>query len=350
MKKILRAPGFIILSEAVGEDGLIEVQLLKTGTFKDPRYGKFSITRKMFSEMIDNFKKGTRGQEISIDYIHKADDVAAAWIKELYEKPYKDGYGLFAKVKPTGSGKKSLSEEEFKYLSADFDPNYIDNEKGEKHGCVLEGAALTNRPVIKGMQPVQLSEELTGEDANMDGVKPYEEIEIELNEMKNKYSPLIKLMEENKMSLEDVLKLIKPSSEGSMAMTEQEQKELADAKAEAAALKAEKEAAETKLQLSEKNSKFDKMLAEGKACEAQRKAYIAGDMDEFAKLATKVKFSEDGSGTGHAGDGEDKKDIEDEIAEAASKMVSEDKIKLSEAIKIVSKKPEFAKRLAEKFE
>jgi len=46
----------------------------------------------------------------------------------------------------------------FKYLSADYTENFQDNEKRAQHGPLLFGAGLTIRPVIKGNEPVQLSE------------------------------------------------------------------------------------------------------------------------------------------------------------------------------------------------
>ena len=344
-KKITYRGPVIALSEAVDGD-IIEIQVLKTGTFFDPRYGKFTITRKLFSEMISNFKKNTIKKEVSLDYIHAAEDKAAAWFKDLYEKDVDGVSGLFAKVELTGSGKCSLSEKDFKYVSADFDPKWKDNEKGEVHGCVLEGAALTNRPVIKGMQSIQLSEVEVkeGEDSNDD--IPYDEMKKQFTELQTKYSELEKKSQGANTNLPNPL-------EGE-PMTPEEKKLMEDKDAEILALKKGQGDLEEKVQLSEKNSKFDKMLVTGKAVEAQRKAYIEGDMEKFADLSVKIKLSEDGTEAGHkkvATDGDaDKADVEDEIAVEANKLVLSEKIRLSDAIKRVSSQPKFAKALAGKFE
>lgn len=45
----------------------------------------------------------------------------------------------------------------FAYLSVEFHENWLDNQKGDAHGCVLLGAGLTTRPFIKNLDPVQLS-------------------------------------------------------------------------------------------------------------------------------------------------------------------------------------------------
>lgn len=333
---IFRAP-IIKLSEAIApnEDGTIDIQVLKTGNFFDPRYGKFAITRKMFSEMIENFKRGTRGIDISLDYVHKSDDVAAGWFKNLEERNINNEYSeLWGKVELTDSGKKSLSSREFKYVSADFDPQYKDNEKGESHGCVLEGSALTNRPVIKGMRAIQLSET---------------EIEIEAGEEydKEKMGQLLSAMKTNNMTLDELIKLCN-TKESNMAMTEQEKKEMEMKDAEIQKLKEEAKATSEKLQLSEKNSKFDKMLAENKVVEAQRKPYLEGDMEKFSELAVKANFSESGHGEGHSQTGA-KQDVEDEMEVEINKLVTEKKMTLSEATKQVARLPKFAKALSEKF-
>lgn len=336
-KLSFRGPA-LLLSDAI-EGDVIEIQVLKTGNFFDPRYGKFAITRKLFSEMINNFKKGTLNKEVSLDYIHQGEDKAAAWFKDVYEKEIPGGHGLFAKVELTGSGKVSLSQKDFKYVSAEFDPKWKDNEKGDYHGCVLEGAGLTNRPVIKGMQSIQLSE---GDGVETEDMMSYDDMAKELAELRTKCS---ELELKNKADPAPTNPL-----EGG-TMTPEEKKLMEDKDAEIAKLKEGQASMEEKVQLSEKNSKFDKMLSDGKVVEAQRKPYIAGDMDSFSALAVKIKLSEDGNGTGHGGDGEgeESSDIEDKMAEDAQKMAADKKISLSEAVKIVAAMPKNKKALETKF-
>lgn len=137
-----------------------DMQILKTGRFFDPRYKWFEVTEKMLSEMIANFKAGIRGIIPALDYAHDSEGKAAGWIKDLFVKEGERGQKeLWGKVEVTPTAQKQLADKEWGYISSDFDDNYIDNETGKKHGAVLKGAALTNRPVIKGMDAViQLSE------------------------------------------------------------------------------------------------------------------------------------------------------------------------------------------------
>lgn len=132
------------------------VTLTRTGSFTDPRYGRFEITPKMLADMVRNFEAGTYGQEIFLDVAHEPDKGAAAKVLELKT----DGTRLRASVEWTPYGISAVRERGFRYLSADFFDDYVDNEAGRSHGPLLRGAGLTIRPVIKRLDPVQLSEAL----------------------------------------------------------------------------------------------------------------------------------------------------------------------------------------------
>lgn len=139
-----------------------EVQLLREGKFDHPAYGEVLIGVEHLNMMKANFDANVRGIDISIDYTHDnegGESPAACWIKELHVKGNKDGKGkgLFAKVEFTPKGQKLVHEKEYKYSSADFAIDYID-QSGKHHPYVLRGGTLTNRPFIKGMNPIKLSE------------------------------------------------------------------------------------------------------------------------------------------------------------------------------------------------
>lgn len=134
------------------------VTITRTGTFTDPRYGKFDITPAMLSQMVDNFDKGVLGQDVFFDVAHKPCDGAAAKLLKLSI----DGGRLRGLVEWTPFGIDAVKNRGFAYLSAEYCENWKDNEKQQPHGCVLLGAGLTTRPVIKNLDPVQLS--LDGQD------------------------------------------------------------------------------------------------------------------------------------------------------------------------------------------
>ncbi len=130
------------------------VTITRTGHFSDPRYGKFDISRDMLLGMVANFDAGTYGQDIFLDISHKPENGAAGKFTRLFV----EGNRLRGEVAWTPYGIESVRSRGYQYLSAEYHEDFEDNEKGEAHGPVLMGAALTVRPVIKRLDPVQLAE------------------------------------------------------------------------------------------------------------------------------------------------------------------------------------------------
>jgi len=155
------------LSEQINVEGYEiegkEIQVLREGKYVHPVYGEILISNTIMETMKFNFDNNIRGCDISIDYTHdneKGESPAAFWFKSLEIRTNKDGKGkgLFARGEFTPKGEKVVSEKEYKYSSADFVIDYID-QAGKHYPYVLRGGTLTNRPFIKNMNPIKLSEE-----------------------------------------------------------------------------------------------------------------------------------------------------------------------------------------------
>lgn len=135
------------------------VQLLSVGKVKHPLHGEIPLTQEKLQKFVDNFKAGVRGTDLDIDYDHKQDPAkgrkAAGWIKDLVA----DTRGLWAQVDWTDEAKQAIKSGEYKYTSAEFLDKWTDQE-GKVHYDVLAGAAITNRPFLKNMVPVNLNEVL----------------------------------------------------------------------------------------------------------------------------------------------------------------------------------------------
>ncbi|WP_374349620.1 phage protease [Chitinimonas sp.] len=145
-----------IVTESQAEAGKQTwVTITRTGTFTDPRYGEFSITPAMLAEMVRNFDAGAYGQDIFLDVSHRPDEGAAAKVLRLSV----EGNRLRALVDWTPYGIDAVKNKGYVYLSAEFHERFVDNEAGKNWGCVLLGAGLTTRPVIKRLDPVQLSQD-----------------------------------------------------------------------------------------------------------------------------------------------------------------------------------------------
>lgn len=150
-------PGVVrYLSQSVTlADGATQtwVTLTRTGNFSDPRYGSFAITPEMLGQMVANFDSRVLGQDVFIDVAHKHSDGAAGKVMKLSV----EGGRLRALVEWTPFGVDAIKQRGFTYLSAEYHEAWADNEAKTPHGCVLLGAGLTVRPVIKHLEPVQLS-------------------------------------------------------------------------------------------------------------------------------------------------------------------------------------------------
>ena len=134
------------------------VTVTRTGTFHDPRYGSFEITHEHLLSMVANFEANTYGQDIVLDLAHRPQEGAAGFIRQLSIEGNGNSYKLRALVAFTPHGIDAVKNKGFIYLSAEYSENFIDNEQRQEHGPLLIGAALTPRPVIKNLDPVQLAE------------------------------------------------------------------------------------------------------------------------------------------------------------------------------------------------
>lgn len=139
---------------ALAEGAPTVVTVTRTGSFHDPRYGEFTISPALLAEMVRNFERRTYGQDIHIDVAHHPENGSAGKVVRLFV----EGDRLLASVEWTAYGRSAITERGYQYLSAEIDENYIDNERRQPHGALLKGAGLTIRPVIKRLDPIQLSE------------------------------------------------------------------------------------------------------------------------------------------------------------------------------------------------
>lgn len=138
------------------------VHMLPLGEYVHPIFGTIVIDEPKINNMIDNFKNDVRGTQLDIDYAHKMDpakgEKAAGWIQNL---ELRDD-GLWGKIDWTDTALEEIKKGEWKYMSVEYDDKWCENKKdGECYEDVLFGAALTNRPFMKDLTPINLSDLFT---------------------------------------------------------------------------------------------------------------------------------------------------------------------------------------------
>ena len=313
-----------------------EVQVLRTGKFKHPQYGEFEITPQVLAEMKSNFDKKTRGIDIAFDYFHENLKLAAGWPKELELR--NDGSELWAKkVEWTPRARQMLSDKELRYFSPEFLFKWTDPESGNQVSNILFGGGLTNRPFVKGMEPIVALGELAENDEMQSCVSSMipdlvkqghdqkEAIAIayskcgekklaEINTEKSKGG--IKMDEKDKMieELKKEIAALKAKYEGGEHAVQMQAVKDANQK-----LCEENEKLKDKIRLAEREAAFNVMLSEGKTCAAQKDAYLAGDMEKFIQLSAPVNLNPKGNG----GNG-DESDTEDKILKLAEQKIKAD--------------------------
>lgn len=131
------------------------IQLMPLGTYDHPVYGTIEITPERCQRFATNVNSKVREVDLDIDYDHKMHSgEAAGWIKQAEARPD----GLWGLVEWTPKAKDQIASRAYKY----FSPEFVDEWKHPKSGVVyqdvLNGGGITNRPYLKDILPLNLSE------------------------------------------------------------------------------------------------------------------------------------------------------------------------------------------------
>lgn len=137
-------------------------EVARCGTYYDWRYGTFAVTPDLLAELCANFGAGVLGTKVALDLNHEPDHKAYAWVTALKC----EGESLMARFGEwTPDGEKAIAGGEFRYFSIDFDQVERPSAGGGVAVVpnVLYGIAMTNRPVLKGMDGTFSSRERVDE-------------------------------------------------------------------------------------------------------------------------------------------------------------------------------------------
>ncbi len=128
------------------------VHALSIGDHKHPLWGLMKFPFERIQRFASNVNNNVRGIDLAIDYSHKASDEAAGWVRKADARDN----GLWLFVEWTKTAAQRIRDKEFRYFSAEF----VDEWKSETETFkdVILGGGLTNRPFLKDLLPVNLSE------------------------------------------------------------------------------------------------------------------------------------------------------------------------------------------------
>ena len=143
----------------LSEDDTGWLHAFSLGSYQHPFYGEIKMTEKKANRMSSNILNDVRGIELAVDYGHNSSDIAAGWIRTSEVR----SDGLWVLVEWTKKAAAAIRNKEFKYFSPEFTDAWTHPESGKKYKDVLFGGGLTNRPFLKNLVPVNLTEMFDGE-------------------------------------------------------------------------------------------------------------------------------------------------------------------------------------------
>lgn len=144
------------------------IQALPLGKWNHPLYGEIEITPERVAHFSDNVKNNVRTAQLDIDYDHKAyNGEAAGWVSTADARPD----GLWVLVEWTETAFKKLKEKAYKYFSPEFADEWTHPATNKTFTDVMFGGGITNRPFLKGILPINLSEAFAEGGATSNGGK-----------------------------------------------------------------------------------------------------------------------------------------------------------------------------------
>lgn len=140
------------------------VQIMTTGEWDRPepqkdgtaKTSKVCITPADLHKFKENFDRNVRGIKLFTDIEHKPTDGA---VNEWQEVEVRDnGNTLWARVAWTDEGAQLVQSGKYNYFSPEFSFSWTDPATKKTYKDVLLGGALTNRPFLKNMERIAMSE------------------------------------------------------------------------------------------------------------------------------------------------------------------------------------------------
>ena len=138
------------------------------GEYDHPVYGKIKFDKETAASAAQHVQNRTRGTDLDIDYDHKAySGEAAGWVQGAEVKEN----GLYLSVKWTKKAWDAIKSGAYRYFSPEFADEWKHPKTGDVHKNILFGGGITNRPFLKDILPLNMSE-LFAEQKKETGMDP----------------------------------------------------------------------------------------------------------------------------------------------------------------------------------
>lgn len=130
------------------------VQILRKGRWYHPKAAgqELVVDDRLLQEIEQRFHEGVFGAELPVNLNHTDDATdSKGWVRRVYRQ----GDALYADIEvvdPTVD--ERIQQNRLRYASAELLFNWLEPERRERMNA-LRAIALTNRPYIKGMQPIE---------------------------------------------------------------------------------------------------------------------------------------------------------------------------------------------------
>lgn len=131
------------------------IQAMPLGEYEHPVHGTISITPDRVKRFAANVVSKVREQDLDIDYDHKAQTgEAAGWIRDAQAR----SDGLWVLVEWTKDAYSKIKNKAYRYFSPEFVDEWEHPKTRQKFQDVLFGGGITNRPFLKDILPINMSE------------------------------------------------------------------------------------------------------------------------------------------------------------------------------------------------
>ena len=131
------------------------IQAMPLGSYEHPVHGTIDITSERVQQFATNVNNDVRTQKLDIDYDHKAKDgEAAGWVNKAEARPD----GLWLLVDWTQKAANLIKQKAYRYFSPEFVDEWTHPKNGQAFKNVLFGGGITNRPFLKDIMPINMSD------------------------------------------------------------------------------------------------------------------------------------------------------------------------------------------------